>query len=150
MAKSLTDGILLCPSYSFDLALPALLAHMLDNHRAGAATARGSTRARMTHHLVHVWRKQLKPIGTCQGWPASDLYLETTTNKTFPYANSTAGQSKNAGALQAAGSGSGSVSGSSSGNGTASSGAMSSGGAGVPGTVALVLAGIVAACGVAF
>jgi hypothetical protein len=28
------------------------------------------------------------------GWPAADLYLETTTNKTFPYSNSTAGTTK--------------------------------------------------------
>lgn len=104
----------------------------------------------MTHHLVHVWRKQLKPIGTCQGWPASDLYLETTTNKTFPYANSTSGQNKNPGALQAAGSNSSTGLGSGLGNTTtASSDAMLSGGAGVPGTMALVLAGIVAACGAA-
>lgn len=33
---------------------------------------------------------KLEPIGTCQGWPASDLYLETTTNATFPFQNSTA------------------------------------------------------------
>jgi hypothetical protein len=31
---------------------------------------------------------QLEPIGQCQGWPASNLYLETTTNTTFPYLNS--------------------------------------------------------------
>lgn len=33
---------------------------------------------------------KLEPIGTCQGWPGSDLYLETTTNSTFPYPNSPA------------------------------------------------------------
>ncbi|TDL23884.1 hypothetical protein BD410DRAFT_745865 [Rickenella mellea] len=31
----------------------------------------------------------LEPIGKCQGWPASNLYLETTTNTTFPFTNST-------------------------------------------------------------
>ncbi|KAL5537167.1 CDA2_1 [Sanghuangporus sanghuang] len=30
----------------------------------------------------------LEPIGVCQGWPATDLYLETTTNTTFPYPDS--------------------------------------------------------------
>ena len=30
----------------------------------------------------------LEPIGVCQGWPASNLYLETTTNTTFPYPDS--------------------------------------------------------------
>ena len=30
----------------------------------------------------------LEPIGTCQGWPASNMYLETTTNTTFPYPDS--------------------------------------------------------------
>ena len=32
----------------------------------------------------------LKPIGTCQGWPATNMYLETTTNATFPYPDSPA------------------------------------------------------------
>ena len=27
----------------------------------------------------------LEPIGPCQHWPNTDLYLETTTNTTFPY-----------------------------------------------------------------
>ena len=31
----------------------------------------------------------LMSIGRCQGWPATDLYLETTTNTTFPYNNAT-------------------------------------------------------------
>lgn len=30
------------------------------------------------------------PIGLCQGWSAADIYLETTTNTTFPYLNSSA------------------------------------------------------------
>lgn len=32
---------------------------------------------------------KLEPIGKCQGFPASDMYLETTKNTTFPYLNST-------------------------------------------------------------
>ena len=31
---------------------------------------------------------KLESIGTCQGWPSTDLYLETTTNTTFPYPES--------------------------------------------------------------
>jgi len=46
----------------------------------------------------------LKPIGTCLGWPAEDLYLETTTNKTFPYNNSTSGDSKPGSAQSGSGS----------------------------------------------
>ena len=30
----------------------------------------------------------MEPIGTCQGWPSTNLYLETTTNTTFPYPES--------------------------------------------------------------
>ncbi len=30
----------------------------------------------------------LKPIGACQGWPETNMYLETTTNTTFPYPDS--------------------------------------------------------------
>ncbi len=30
----------------------------------------------------------LKPIGACQGWPETNMYLETTTNATFPYPDS--------------------------------------------------------------
>ncbi len=29
-----------------------------------------------------------KPIGACQGWPETNMYLETTTNATFPYPDS--------------------------------------------------------------
>jgi hypothetical protein len=79
------------------------------------------------------WRKQLKPIGTCQGWPAADLYLETTSNKTFPYANSTAGHAV---AVQAAGS--------STGNATLGNGATSSVNGGMPAALALVLATMLA------
>ena len=32
----------------------------------------------------------LEPIGQCLGWPSTDLYLETTTNTTFPYPDSVA------------------------------------------------------------
>lgn len=32
----------------------------------------------------------LKAIGECQGWPNTDMYLETTTNTTFPYPDSVA------------------------------------------------------------
>lgn len=32
----------------------------------------------------------LEPIGKCQGWPATNLYLETTTNTTFPYPDTNA------------------------------------------------------------
>ncbi len=32
----------------------------------------------------------LKPIGACQGWPETNMYLETTTNTTFPYPDSPA------------------------------------------------------------
>jgi hypothetical protein len=31
----------------------------------------------------------LKSIGSCQGFPEGNLYLETNTNKTFPFSNST-------------------------------------------------------------
>jgi len=34
---------------------------------------------------------KLKPIGSCVGTKVADLYLETNTNKTFPYPNSTSG-----------------------------------------------------------
>lgn len=34
---------------------------------------------------------QLQSIGECLDYPAGNLYRETTTNKTFPYANLTAG-----------------------------------------------------------
>lgn len=33
----------------------------------------------------------MKSIGECQGFPAGNLYLETNTNKTFPYTNSSGG-----------------------------------------------------------
>jgi hypothetical protein len=39
--------------------------------------------------LSHQPAFDLKPIGACQGWPKTDLYLETTTNTTFPFQNST-------------------------------------------------------------
>lgn len=39
--------------------------------------------------LNHNPKFTLKAIGQCTNTPASDLYLETTTNKTFPYPNNT-------------------------------------------------------------
>ncbi len=66
----------------------------------------------------------LEPIGQCQGWPASNLYLETTTNTTFPYPDSpaasqaaTTASARAAEATQTGGAASG-------GNGTSKSGAM--------------------------
>ncbi|KLO07278.1 carbohydrate esterase family 4 protein, partial [Schizopora paradoxa] len=35
-------------------------------------------------------RLTMKPIGACQNWPESNMYLETTTNTTFPYPDSNA------------------------------------------------------------
>jgi peptidoglycan/xylan/chitin deacetylase (PgdA/CDA1 family) len=55
--------------------------------------------------LKHQPPFNLKPIGTCQGWPASNLYLQTTTNTTFPYKNSTAVANKGAQAESDSGSG---------------------------------------------
>ncbi|PFH51851.1 carbohydrate esterase family 4 protein [Amanita thiersii Skay4041] len=39
--------------------------------------------------LNHNPKFNLKPIGQCMKLPTSDLYLESTTNKTFPYTNHT-------------------------------------------------------------
>ena len=60
----------------------------------------------------------LEPIGKCQGWPAENMYLETTTNPTFPYPDSEAANAATTTAsarANAATSGSAAASGSSSG-----------------------------------
>lgn len=43
--------------------------------------------------LNHNPKFALKSIGKCQNFPAGNLYLETNTNATFPFHNSTAGSS---------------------------------------------------------
>jgi hypothetical protein len=79
------------------------------------------------------------------------LYLETTTNKTFPYANSTAGQDR--GSVAQVGSGNGpmkaNTSGSSTGSGNSTSGAAL--GAALPGlSLGFLTAGAVVAMAAAF
>jgi hypothetical protein len=90
--------------------------------------------------LTHDPKFTLKSIGKCQNFPQGNLYLETNTNATFPFHNSTAGS----GGLDVSGDGTIDTT---NGNATGTNPATGSSGATALSTVPLVSSAVVIGLG---